>query len=164
MKFSTFLTSPGVRRLSVWFGVLVGMVSLTFFDWRIAVVIGACAVLLLSLILPLIFYIRFLPYLRLKKTFGDLKRYIFDEPVRFTVKSGTVGGFFLLTDHSMVFLSLECTPRVMELQREHVVRVSSAEELHLDIYINNTQFVRVFTGACREMLSILREHGWNTVQ
>ncbi len=165
MKFSAFFTSPGLRRLSVWLGILTGLIGLIFFDWRLAVAIGAATVLLLSLLLPLLFYWRFLPYRKLKKSLGDDKRYIFDEPVRFTVKSGTVGGFFLLTERSMIFLSLECDTKSMELTRDKVVRVSGGgEDLHIDIYLNNTQFVRVFTGAHEEVLKILREHGWNTVQ
>ncbi len=162
MKFSEFFTAPGLRRLSVWFGVLVGFAVSMLADWKWGVLIGAIVVLISSVLLPVIYYFKFLPYARLKKKIGE--PFLFDEPVRFTVKTGTVGGFFILTEKSMIFLSTECADNTLELSRDKVKRVSLGDTSALDIYLNNTQFVRVFSTAREELVKILREHGWTVTE
>ncbi len=133
-----------------------------FADWRIGLLVGAIVTLLVSVVLPLVFYVKFLPYARMKK---DLQQpFLFDEPVRFTVKHGTVGGFFILTEKSMIFLSLECATHTLELTRDKVKHVSARNEMALDIYLNNTQFVRVFSAFREELVEILRENGWNITE
>ncbi len=159
MKFSEFFTAPFVRAFSIRIGIFVGLLTALFAGWQYGVLVGAVAVLLISLILPVIFYIRFLPYKKLKKMLQG--PFLLDEPVRFTVKRGTVGGFFVLTEQSMVFLSKECTNSSMELSRQDVKTISIGQDMTINIYLNNTQFIRIFSGACEDILQILREHGWN---
>ncbi len=162
MKFSAFFTSSGLRKLAIWLGILTGLGVSMFADWKYGVLIGAVVVLLTSLILPVIFYLRFLPYAKLKRTIEQ--PFLFDAPVRFTVKTGTVGGFFILTERSMIFLSLECADNTLELTRDKVKRVALGDATTLDIYLNNTQFVRVFCAAREEIVSILRDHGWSITE
>lgn len=162
MKFSEFFASPGVRRLSVILGILAGIGTTMFTDWRIGVLAGAVVTLLASIVLPIIFYVQFLPYARIKKELNC--PFLFDEPVRFTVKHGTVGGFFILTEKSMIFLSLECTTHMLELPRDKVKQVSAGKDMTLDVYLSNTQFVRVFSAVREELIEILRENGWNITE
>ncbi|MBQ9784715.1 MAG: hypothetical protein IJW29_04360 [Clostridia bacterium] len=163
MSFSTFFTSAGLRKISVCIGVLVGIGVWMLGDWRVAVLVGAIVTLVTSLLLPTLFYIVFLPYARLKKTLP--KPFLFDEPVQFTVKSGRVSGFLVLTEKSMVFLSRECQTQTMELTRDKIQRtVVGKDPMTLDIYLSETQFIRVFSTVREELVSLLRENGWNVTE
>ena len=162
MKFTAFLCSPGVRSLAIRAGILIGFGAAMLWDWQYGILVGAIAALVISLILPIFFYFNFLPYKRLKEKITG--PFLFDEPVRFTVKKGTVGGFFVLTERSMVFLSRECTTPTLELSHDDVKNVSMGQNLTINIYLNNTQFIRVFSGASEELIKIMREHGWNVTE
>ncbi len=163
MNFSVFFRSTGLRILSVLAGAITGGAVCLFADWRIGVLAGAVMTLVLSLVLPLVFYLHFFPYVRLKR---DIKqRLLFDIPVRFTAGEDTVGGFFLLTEKSVILLSLERQESKIELTRDKIARVCRGkDDLILDIHLNNNQFVRVFSGACEELIAILREHGWTVTE
>ena len=113
MKFTEFLFAPAIRSLSIRAGIIIGFVTAMLWNWQYGILVGAIAALLISLVLPVFFYVNFLPYKRLKEKITG--PFLFDEPVRFTVKKGTVGGFFVLTERSMVFLSRECTAPALEL-------------------------------------------------
>lgn len=163
MKFSVFFTSPGLRRISVYIGILIGITISFFTDWRLSVLIGALVTLAVSVILPVIFYCVFLPYARMKKSLPQ--PFLLDEPVQFTVKSGRVGGFFVLTKRSMVLLSRECETQTMELTHDKVVKtVAKRESPTLDIYLNDTQFISVFSVKRDELVETLRANGWNVVE
>ena len=162
MKFGEFFTAPFIRSFAIRVGIFVGLVVTLFSEWKVGVLAGAVAVLLLALLLPVVFYIAFLPYVRMKAQFK--RPFLFDEPVRFTVKKGSVGGFFIITEKTMIFLSRECTAQTLELSRDEVKSVSMGKDLTVNIYLSNTQFIRVFSGACEEIMEILRTNGWNTVE
>ncbi|MBE6588909.1 MAG: hypothetical protein E7643_01905 [Ruminococcaceae bacterium] len=162
MKFSEFFTAPFIRSFAIRIGIFIGILTTLFSGWKMGILIGAVSVLVISLILPVLFYFAFLPYVRMKQKFA--RPFLFDEPVRFTVKKGTVGGFFIITEKTLVFLSKECTSQTLELSRDEVKSVSLGKDLTVDIYLNNTQFIRVFSGACDEIMEILRTNGWNTVE
>ncbi|MBQ9773164.1 MAG: hypothetical protein IJW30_00695 [Clostridia bacterium] len=147
----------------MYIGIFVGLLVSFFADWRYAVLVGAIAVLLVSLLLPVLFYLAFLPYKRLKKELAQ--PFLFDEPVQFTVKTGKVSGFFILTEQSMVFLSRECANPTMELKRAQVKRVIKKQQnMTIDVYLNDTQFIRVFSAACEDLTEILRKNGWNVTE
>jgi len=162
MKFSEFFTAPFIRSFAIRIGIFIGILTTLFSGWKMGILIRAVSVLVISLILPVLFYFAFLPYVRMKQKFA--RPFLFDEPVRFTVKKGTVGGFFIITEKTLVFLSKECTSQTLELSRDEVKSVSLGKDLTVDIYLNNTQFIRVFSGACDEIMEILRTNGWNTVE
>ena len=160
MNFSQAFTDSATRAFSIRLGILIGLITSIFAGWKYGILVGAIAMLAISLILPILFYVVFLPYKRMKKDISGV--FLFDEPVRFTVKKGTVGGFLVITEKRMVFLSGEADEKSLELSREQVRLVSVGEKLTVDIYLNEKQYIRVFSGAYEEILSILREQGWNT--
>ena len=162
MKFSEFFTAPFIRSFALRIGVFIGLVTTLFTGWKIGVLVGAVSVLLISLILPVFFYFAFLPYMQMKQKYK--RPFLFDEPVRFTVKKGSVGGFFIITEKTLVFLSRECTSQVLELSRDEVKSVILGKDLTVNIYLSNTRFIKVFSGACDEIMEILRTNGWNTVE
>ncbi|MBQ8309647.1 MAG: hypothetical protein IJX80_01375 [Clostridia bacterium] len=162
MKFTEFLTAPFIRSFAIRTGIFIGCGTAILWNWQYGILVGAISVLLISLMLPVLFYFKFLPYKRLKETIEG--PFLFDEPVRFTVKKGTVGGFFVLTERSMVFLSRECTTPALELSRDDIKTVSLGQNLTINIYLNNTQFIRVFSGVSEELIEVLREHGWNVAE
>ncbi len=163
MNFSTFFTSSGLRKISVYVGLLIGLGVSFFADWRVAVLVGAIVILVTSILLPTFFYVAFLPYARLKKTLP--KPFLFDEPVQFTVKTGRVSGFFILTEKSMILLSRECQTQTMELTRDNILKtVVGKDPMTLDIYLNETQFIRVFSAVREELVRLLRENGWSVTE
>lgn len=159
MKYSDYYFSTGVRIRAILFGVLSGAIVWFLLGWQWGVLFGAIGALLHSFILPLMLYREDLPYIRLKNTLP--KPFLIDARVRFTVKDGTVGGFFVLTDHSMIFLSLERGNHRLELSRKDVRSVIGNEDFTISIFLNDTQFIRVMSTATEEMLDILRQNGWS---
>lgn len=160
LKLSDYFLLPGVRTLSILFGIIAGFAVWLFTIWQYAVLTGAGVALVASVALPISLYREDLPYARIKETIKQ--PFLFDERVRFTVRGGaTVGGFFVLTEKSMVFLSMEKGNHRLELNREDVKSVVwDHEHAALSIFLNNTQFIRVVAGNCEEMYGILRENGW----
>ena len=160
LHFSDYFGAPGGRLLAVIFGVIAGGALALFFGWQIGVLAGAVTTLLVSIILPILLYRADVPYARIKETIKS--KFLFDERVRFTVRGGrTVGGFFILTDKAMIFLSLEGGDHRLEISREEVKSIVLEEnELSIKIFLSNTQFIRVMSGVCYEMYGVLRENNW----
>ena len=159
MNFSQAFNVPNVKSLSVRIGLLIGLLTSIFAGWKLGVLIGAIATLVISLLLPILFYLTFLPYKRMKKEIEG--PFLFDEPVRYTVKKGTVGGFLVITERAMIFLSGESDTKRLELSKDQVRRITTGEQLTIDVYLNEKQYVRVFSAAREEIVSILRQQGWN---
>ena len=158
--FADYFQAPGVRGLSVVLGLIAGSVLAFFLSWQIGVLAGALITVVLSIAFPVAFYRADKPYRKIKET---LKRpFLVDERVRFTVHGGrSLGGFFVLTEKAMVFLSLEKGEHRLELSRKDVKSVILAQEqFSLRIFINNTQFIEVTSGVCGEIYDVLRENHW----
>lgn len=159
MKFSDYFFARGVRVVSTVFGIFVGAIVWVFGDWRYGVLVGAVVTLVTSLTLPVALYREDRPYIRIKET---LKQpFLLDERVRFTLRQGTVGGFFVLTDESMILLSLENGDHRLELSRNDVCSVVLSENMTISIYLNNKQYIRLLSGVSEEICTVLRENGWN---
>ena len=158
MKFSDYFHARGVRIVSLLFGGMVGLSTGLFTGWRIGVLAGAITAVLASLILPIRLYREDKPYLRIKEKIN--LPMLFDERVRFTIRNGTVGGYFILTQESMIFLSLENGDHRLELSRSDVQAIKLGENMTISIYLNNKQFIRVITGSCDQIYDILLENGW----
>ena len=61
----------------------------------------------------------------------------------------------------MVFLSLEKGEHRLELSRADVKSVILArEQFSFRVFISNTQFIEVTSGACDEIYDVLRENHW----
>ena len=146
--------------LSTIIGVLSGVaIGLICGVWQYGVLAGAIAALIASVLVPLRLYREDIPYLKIKETMK--KPFLVDERVRFTVQGGTVGGFFILTDSSMVFLSLERGDHRLELSREDVLSVTCEQDMMINIFLNNKQYIRVISGVCTEICDVLRQNGWS---
>lgn len=159
MKLGDFFRLPQVRILSVIFGFFCGFPLLFFFDWKFAVLIGAVVTLLTSLILPIVLYREERAYRKIKNRLPQ--PFVLDERVRFTVKDGSIGGYLVLTDSSLILLSLEKGTHRLELKRSQIQKIVVGNEMTtISIYLNNTQFVQVFSTACEKMHRVLMENGW----
>ena len=165
MKFSEFFTSPTVRSTAIRFGVIAGSILAIFtnIDWRYAVIIGAAIAILASVLLPLIMYIKLLPYKRYKESLGC--RVLIDSPVRFWGKRGMVGGFFLLTESNLVLLSDEKEKPALELSQKDVNSIALGEDVGvIDIYLDQKQFIRFVSAIDEEIVEMLAKHGWNVTR
>ena len=158
MKFSDYYLAGGVRKSSLLYGVILGAFAGFLFGWQIGVLVGAGVALVCSFLIPIIAYLQDLPYEKIKQTFK--RPFLIDERVFFTVKDGTVRGFFILTEESIVLLSLDGGDHRLELRREDVRYISCEEKLAVSVFLNEKQFVRVISGGCEEICEILRENGW----
>lgn len=159
MKLGDFFRLPQVRILSVIFGMFCGFPLLFIVDWKYAVLVGASATLLTSLILPLVLYREEKAYRKIKSRLPQ--PFVLDERVRFTIKDGSIGGYLVLTDSSLILLSLEKGTHRLELKRSQIQKIVVGNEMTtISIYLNNTQFVQVFSTACEEMHRVLLENGW----
>ena len=159
MKFLDYFLSHGVRVISTIFGILVGAVVLVFGGWQYGVLVGAVVTLLTSLILPVVLYVEDRPYNKIKATLNQ--PFLIDERVRFTMRNGTVGGYFLLTKESMIFLSLEKGDHRLELSRRDVLSISRSENISIQVFLDNKQYISMISGVSEEICEVLRENGWN---
>ena len=160
MKLSDYFFSSGVRALSVVAGLIGGFGMGFFTEWRIGLLAGLVIVLLTSIILPIVLYLQDLPYERKKKQLN--KDFLLDVRVRFTVQGGsTVKGFFMLTDESMIFLSLDGGEHLLELQRKDVHTIRLGDPVTINIFLSEKQYVRIISGLGEELFESLRENGWS---
>ena len=158
MKFKDYLFAPGVRPISIGLGVLTGSAVSLFTDLTLGAFVGAVTVLVAAFAIPVIAFLQELPYNKMKKALQG--PFVFDERVQFTSKGGNVSGYFILTDHRMIFLSLEKGEHRMELSREDVRSIRADERYCIKIYLNEKEFIRVQTPISEEMLRVLTEKGW----
>ena len=159
MKFLDYFLSHGVRVLSTIFGTIVGAIVWVFGGWQYGVLTGAIVTLVTSIALPVVLYLEDRPYNKIKETLKS--PFLLDERVRFTLRSGTVGGYFILTDETMIFLSLENGTHRLELSRGDVLSVVQSEDMSISIFLNNKQYIRLISGVCEEICEVLRENGWS---
>ena len=158
MKYADYFHMRGVRSFSAFFGLLIGSTVSLFSNWMYGVLAGAVVAFFTSFLLPLRLYLADRPYEKLKKTIGE--SFLIDERVRFTIRNGIVGGFFLLTAQTMIFLSLEHGNHRLELSRKDVKSIVLGEDMTIRVFLNDTQFVRLISGNCEGIYQILQENGW----
>lgn len=159
MKYSDYLFTPGSRVIATGIGVITGGIMSFLFGWELGLLSGAATAILFSFVIPFLVYRADVPYAKIKKTITS--PIIFDERVRFTVRQGSVGGYFILTRDSMVLLSLERGDHRMELSREDVKKIFLSDPSGLCIHLGEKQYVRILSSYCEEMLNVLSENGWN---
>ena len=161
VKFSNYYLASGSRILSLALGLVLGGIAGLFTDIRFAILIGAGVAIVASFLLPLRLYLSDKPYDKLKAELAG--PFLFDERVRFTVKNGSVNGFFVLTENQMAFLSLDHGEHCVKLEKKEVRSVRIDEEGLLNIFLNDTQYIRVVSGVSEELFEIIRDNGWNAV-
>lgn len=158
MKFSDFFQNPRFRILSLVFGTLTALPLLIFLPWQLAFCAGAAVMLISSVALPIAAYREELAYQKIKDTIKA--PFLFDERVHFTVKNGAIGGRLILTESSLILLSMEKGRHLLELNRAQVKRVVVDDGMTISIFISNTQFIQVFSGAYEELSRMLFDNGW----
>ena len=159
MKFWDYFFEPGVKFTAAVFGILIGVVTWIFSgSLQYALLAGAVLALITSITEPVKHYMMDRPYEKIKKAMQQT--FLIDRRVRFTVRDGMVGGFFLLTEQKMVFLSLERGTHRLELAREDVKRVVLDHETVLSVFMTDQKFVRVVSVECEDFYQILTDNGW----
>lgn len=158
MKFLDFYLSSGTRTVSLFIGTVVGLITSFFTDWKIGTLVGGCAVILASVIIPIIMYHEEKPYNKAKTAINQ--PFLIDERVRFTVKEGTVGGYFLLTEEKLILLSMDKGEHRLELTRDAIKSVILGDTVTLSIFLDQKQYIRIISGVCDEMYQVLEREGW----
>lgn len=161
VKFSNYYLSSGARILSIGAGLFIGGLSGLFLGIRYGLLVGAGVAILASFLLPLWLYLSDKPYEKLKAELSG--PFLFDERVRFTVKSGSMSGFFVLTESQMAFLSLSRGKHCIKLSKDEVRSVTLDDEGLINVFLSDTKYICVISGASEELFEIIRENGWNVV-
>lgn len=159
MKFSDCFFSPAKRRISVLFGVIAFGLALLFTTPLGALLAGAVTVLVSSVLLPVMTYAELRPYDKMRKAIPQ--PFLTEQRVRFTVNGGTVGGFLILTEGAVYFLSTERGKHVLQLTRKDITALRLEEEHLLRFFINNHQYVQVLTAKAQELYRLLLQQGWS---
>ncbi|MBQ9806194.1 MAG: hypothetical protein IJW49_06800 [Clostridia bacterium] len=159
MKFSDYYLAPASRTVSILLGLLGGTTAGLFTGWQYGVLFGCAVAILASVIVPWRIYRAEKPYLLIKETLKG--PFLIDKRVRFSVKGGSVGGYFILTHESMIFLSMEEGEHRLEFSHNDVSHVLLGNDMSLRVYLNDKQFVRIVSDMIEEMGDVLRENGWS---
>ena len=161
IRFSNYYLAPGSRMLSIAIGLILGGLGGLFFGVSMGILIACGIAILSSFLLPLTLYLADRPYVKLKE--GVKGPYLVDERVRFTIKDGSMGGFFILTETQMAFLSIEKGEHMIQLSKENVRSITMSERGVIQVFLNDTQYIGIITGASEELFEIIRDNGWNVV-
>jgi len=159
MKFLDYYLAPASRVVSSVLGVLSGFGTGLFLGWQYGVLCGCIVAALASVIVPWRVYREERPYNRIKETLKG--PFLIDRRVRFSIKDGSVGGYFILTHERMIFLSMEQGEHRLEFSHNDVKCVVLGNDMTLRVYLNDKQFIRIVTNVIDEMGDVLRENGWS---
>ena len=158
MTFLDYLFSPKARRSAIKYGVFTGALFGIGYGWKLGVLSGAIMALVMSVVQPIVSYLQDLPYIRLKK---DLTTpLLIDKRVHFTVQKGFVNGMFLMTEDRLIFLSMARGEHRLELLRTEIREIKRTDEMTISFFVNETQFVRLISGECEEIVDTLLQNGW----
>ena len=158
MKFSDYYLAPASRTVAAILGILTGFATGLFLGWQYGALIGCGTAILASVIVPWRVYLEERPYFRIKETIQG--PFLIDKRVRFSIKGGSVGGYFILTQESMIFLSLDKGEHRLEFSRKDVSYVAIGNDMTIRVYLNEKQFVRIVSDMIDEMGDVLRANGW----
>ena len=158
MKFLDYYLAPASRWLATLFGLISGLAVGLFTFWQYGVLTGAVVALVASVFVPLHAYLEERPYNRIKATISV--PILLDRRVRFSVRGGTVGGYFILTPERMIFLSMERGEHRLEFSQSDVTSVIVGEDMSLRVFLNDKQFVRMISNTVEEICDVLRDNGW----
>lgn len=158
MKFSDYYLAPASRVIAGFLGILSGLTVGLFTNWQYGVLAGGAVAILASVLIPWKVWREEKPYNRLKEKIKG--PFLIDKRVRFSVKGGSVGGYFILTDESMIFLSVEDGEHRLEFSRTDVESIVLGNDMTVRVYLNDKQFVRMMSNMVEEIGEILRRNGW----
>lgn len=162
MKYSDYFLSPATRWIATCAGLLSGSLTWMFTRWEYGMIGGVTVAVLVTLILPFVMYLQNLPIERLKaKIKGP---FLFDEQVLFRSPKGAFGGYFILTDGSMVLMTRGREKTCMELTREDVRSVRLDDDNTLRVFLNETQYICILCGVAEEIFESLASQGWHTAK
>lgn len=159
MKFSDYYLAPASRWVATLLGILSGVAVGLFTSWQYGALAGFGVAIAASVLVPLRVYREERPYNLIKKTLNG--PFLIDRRVRFSIKGGSVGGYFILTRESMIFLSMEDGEHRLEFSRGDVQRVVLGKDMSIRVYLNDKQFVRMVSGMIEEIGEVLAANGWS---
>ncbi|MBE6602221.1 MAG: hypothetical protein E7637_06955 [Ruminococcaceae bacterium] len=158
MKFSDYYLAPASRVIASFLGILSGLTVGLFTTWQYGVLAGGVIAIVASVLIPWKVWREEKPYNLLKEKIKG--PFLIDKRVRFSIKGGSVGGYFILTDESMIFLSVEDGEHRLEFSKNDVESVVLGNDMTVKVYLNDKQFVRMMSNMVEEIGEILRRNGW----
>lgn len=158
MNFFDYLFSPAARRSAIKYGLFTGVLFGIGYGVKIGLLTGAVMALFMSVFQPIVAYLQDIPYIRIKKALPT--PILIDKRVHFTVQKGFVNGVFLLTADQVIFLSMARGEHRLELSRTEIKEIKQTDEMTISFFVNDTQFVRLLSRDCEEIVDTLLQNGW----
>lgn len=128
-------------------------------DMAVSLFFAAITTLLLSITIPLTFYISDRKFLPLKKEIKE--PIVIDERVNYIVGSEIKQGFMVTTKESLFVLSTDkAKPIKFEIKRSDIKKISISEDIYLNIFLDYDKCIRIFANNCEELSSKLHAEGF----
>ena len=128
-------------------------------DLALTVLCAAVATLLISITVPLSFYIADRKFLSLRREIKE--PIVIDERVNYVVGDEIKQGFMLATKESLFVISTDNEkPVKLELKKNEIKKISVTDGVYMNIFVSYDKCIRIFAGNCDELLRKLRTEGF----
>ena len=135
------------------------LVSMFTDDTPTVVLFSAIATLLISIAIPLMFYISDRKYLPLIKEIKE--KILIDERVNYIVGDDIKHGFILTTNESLFVISTQNDKPVrLELKRADIKKISVSDGICLNIFLDYNKCIQALAGNCDEIIKKLHDAGF----
>ena len=151
--------TPSLFIFSTLGGVVTFLILITFNDWPLSLLFAAIATLLISIAIPIMFYISDRKFTPLKKEIGE--PILIDERVSYVVGEELRLGFIVATKSSIFVISVENEkPVKFEIKKSDIKKISVSDDVYLNIFLDYDKCIRLFAANCEELSSKLRDEGF----
>ena len=151
--------TPSLFIFSTLGGVVTFLILITFNDWPLSLLFAAIATLLISIAIPVMFYISDRKFTPLKKEIGE--PILIDERVSYVVGEELRLGFMVATKSSIFVISVENEkPIKFEIKKSDIKKISVSDDVYLNIFLDYDKCIRVFGTNCEELSSMLAKEGF----
>lgn len=143
----------------VFGGVITYLLVLPLSNTATAVFFGGIAALLISIVIPALFAASDKKFLPLKKEIKE--PILIDERVNYLVGNEVQEGFIVTTKDSLYVISGgKEKPVKFEIKRSDIKKISVTDGVYLNIFLDYDKCIRVFSGNCDELCSMLSKEGF----
>lgn len=128
-------------------------------DRAVSVICAAISAIVLSITVPLSFYMADRKFIPLRKEIKE--PIVIDERVNFVVGQEIRQGFMVTTKNSLFVLSTENKrPIKFEIKRSDIKKISISDDVYLNIFLDYDKCIRIFAGNCDELSKKLDAEGF----
>lgn len=153
-----YFTTP-LLVFSIFGGVITYLLVSPLTNTATAVFFAAIATLLISIVIPALFVAVDRKFLSLKKEIKE--PIVIDERVNYLVGNEVQEGFIVTTKDSLYVISSgREKPVKFEIKRSDIKKISVTDGVYLNIFLDYDKCIRVFSGNCDKLCSMLSKEGF----